>query len=57
MNEDRTNKKSTLAPSQSETTFLHAKDSGAKHGAKYLVEFLMARKQMQIAAHKPPSGR
>ncbi len=52
MNEDRIKQKGSIAPVQNEASFLNLKCSGGKHGGKYLVDFLIARKQLQIAAHK-----
>ena len=57
INLDRTKQKPDSAPLQSETVVLHRKFSEARQGGKNLVEFLIARKQSAIAAHKNGSGR
>lgn len=57
MNLDRTKQKNGSAPLQSETVVLHRKFVEARQGGKNLVDFLLARKQMAIAAHKNGAGR
>jgi hypothetical protein len=52
MNADRTKLKGSFAPSQSDTSIHQAKGVGTKHDRKYLVEFLITRKLLQLAAHK-----
>ncbi len=55
MNEDFVKQKGALVGSQNGESPLKPKFLG-RYGAKYLVEFLLARKQMQIASHKPSPG-
>ncbi len=56
MNEDRIKQKGSFAPMQNETSILNLKYSSGRQGGKYLVEFLIARKQLQIAAQKHPGS-
>jgi hypothetical protein len=57
MNPDRTKQKANLSGLQNTTVIVKQKSLEAKQGPKHLVEFLIARKQMAIAAHKHPAGR
>jgi len=52
MNEERIKQKGSFAPMQNEASCLNLKCSSEKQGGKYLVDFLIARKQLQIAAQK-----
>ena len=52
MNADQTKQPGAFAPSGKEPGLLNGKSTLVSHPGKQLVEFLIARKQMQIAAHR-----
>ncbi len=56
MNPEQPKQKGSLTPLPTETFILHAKCLESKQGRKHLVELLISRKQMQMAAHKPLSS-
>jgi len=52
MNEDQTKQTGSFAPRPNATSISNLRSLEAKHGRRHLVEFLISRKQMQIAAQK-----
>jgi hypothetical protein len=56
MNADQTKQKISFVP-QADTSLLHARCLEVRQGRKHLVELLISRKHMQIAAHKQSAGK
>jgi hypothetical protein len=56
MNAYRTKQPGAFAPSEKEPTLLNGKSTVVNQSGKQLVDFLIARKQMQIAVQRHTSN-